>query len=188
MITGTGRGPQTRRSALHQYRGNKARMSMKTNSREVEKSRSRGVVKPDQEVRRGDAYGLSLFDFQLSTLNCLTRIRRNKARMSMKTKDEVKKSREIPHPARCSRHPLPQRSLCDDPLILSFRGVTGDEESRTALKILRARFFASLRMTVLRRCHTDSRGEGFLTASFSTAARSNRELREKLQKPWERTK
>ncbi len=47
---------------------------------------------PDQEARRGDAYGLSLFDFQLSTLNCLTRIRRNKARMSMKTKKEVKKS------------------------------------------------------------------------------------------------
>ena len=50
-------------------------------------------MKPDQEARRGDAYGLSLFDFQLSTLNCLTRIRRNKARMSMKTKNEVKKSR-----------------------------------------------------------------------------------------------
>ena len=50
-----------------QNRRNKARMSMKTNSREVEKSRSRGVVKPDQQARRGDAYGLSLFDSQLST-------------------------------------------------------------------------------------------------------------------------
>ena len=81
------RAPQRLDSSTYrlQNRGNKARMSMKTNSREVEKSRSRGVVKPDQEVRRGGAYGLSLFDFQLSTLNCLTRIRRNKARMSMKT-------------------------------------------------------------------------------------------------------
>jgi hypothetical protein len=69
-----------------QNRGNKARMSMKT--------KSRGVVKPEQEVRRVDAYGLSLFDFQLSTLNRLTRIRRNKARMSMKTKSRgVEKSR-----------------------------------------------------------------------------------------------
>jgi len=30
MIAGKGRGPQIRRSALHQNRGNKARMSMKT--------------------------------------------------------------------------------------------------------------------------------------------------------------
>jgi hypothetical protein len=89
-----------------QNRGNKARMSMKTNSREVEKSRSRGVVKPDQEVRRGDAYGLSLFDFQLSTVNCLTRIRRNKARMSMKTKEEVKKSR-TPSPGSLLSPPSP---------------------------------------------------------------------------------
>jgi hypothetical protein len=89
-----------------QNRGNKARMSMKTNSREVEKSRSRGVVKPDQEVRRGGAYGLSLFDFQLSTLICLTRIRRNKARMSMKTKDEVNMSRN-PSPGSLLSPPFP---------------------------------------------------------------------------------
>jgi len=88
------RAPQRLDSSTYrlQNRGNKARMSMKTNSREVENSRSRGAVKPDQEVRRGDAYGLSLFDFQLSTLNCLTLIRRNKARMSMKTKDKCKMS------------------------------------------------------------------------------------------------
>ena len=65
-------------------------------------------MKPDQEVRRGDAYGLSLLDFQLSTLNCLTRIRRNKARMSMKTKDEVKKSRN-PSPGSILSPPSPHR-------------------------------------------------------------------------------
>jgi len=41
MIAAASRGPQTRRSALRQDRGNKARMSMKTNSRGVEQSRSR---------------------------------------------------------------------------------------------------------------------------------------------------
>jgi len=90
------RAPQPLDSSTYrpQNQGNKARMSMKTNSRGAEESRSRGVVKPDQEVRRGDAYGLSLSDFQLSTLNCSTRIRRNKARMSMKTKSRgVEESR-----------------------------------------------------------------------------------------------
>jgi hypothetical protein len=84
-----GRGPQTRRSALHQNWGNKARMYMKTNSRGVQESKSREVVRQNQEVE-SDGFGLSLLDFQLSTLNCLTRIRRNKARMFMKTKDEDK--------------------------------------------------------------------------------------------------
>ena len=38
-------------------------------------------------------------------------------------------------------------SLCDDSLILSFRGGAGDEESRTALKILRARFLAEFTLS-----------------------------------------
>jgi len=41
MIPWTGRGPQTRRSSLHQNRRNKARMFMKTKGRGVKKSRSR---------------------------------------------------------------------------------------------------------------------------------------------------
>ncbi|SPE33872.1 hypothetical protein SBA2_810020 [Acidobacteriia bacterium SbA2] len=65
---------------------------MKTKSRGVEELRTRGVAKPNQGVTRQDADCLSLFDSQLSTLNCLTRIRRNKARMSMKTKDKYKMS------------------------------------------------------------------------------------------------
>ena len=90
-------------------------------------------------------------------------------------------------------------SLCDDSLILSFRGGAGDEESRTALKILRARFLAeftlstqseipSLRsgralrfaqddseglgMTVLRRCHTDSLGGHFGSRRWSQTKRT----------------
>jgi len=42
MFFGTDRGPQTRRSPLHQNRGNKARMSMKTKGK-VKMSGSRGV-------------------------------------------------------------------------------------------------------------------------------------------------
>ncbi len=40
---------------------------MKTKSRGVEESRSRGVVNPSQEVKLQDADALSLFDSQLST-------------------------------------------------------------------------------------------------------------------------
>ena len=40
--------------------------------------------------------------------------------------------------------------MCASSIILSFRGAGGDEESRTAMKILRARFFAPLRMTEAR--------------------------------------
>ena len=42
-------------------------------------------------------------------------------------------------------------SLCDNSFLLSFRGAAGDEESRSALKTLRARFLASLGKTVERR-------------------------------------
>jgi hypothetical protein len=113
-----------------QNRRNKARMSMKTNSREVEKSRSRGVVKPDQQVRRGDAYGLSLFDFQLSTLNCFTRIRRNKARMSMKTKEEVKKSSgQAQSPA--LTHPSPGSLLSPPSPISGVRWTPSGSRNRT---------------------------------------------------------
>jgi len=68
-----------------------------------------------------------------------------------------------PVPARLEKAPapghlLPQASLCDDSTNLSFRGAPGDEESRTALKTFRARFLASLGMTVLRRFHSDSQG------------------------------
>ena len=43
---------------------------------------------------------------------------------------------------------------------VSFRGAAGDEESCIALKTHRARFLASLGMTVTKRCHTDSKGKG----------------------------
>jgi hypothetical protein len=39
------------------------------------------------------------------------------------------------------------KSLCENPICMSFLGAAGDEESRTALKRLRARFLASLGMT-----------------------------------------
>ena len=50
------------------------------------------------------------------------------------------------------------------PVCLSFRGVrhsllADDEESRTALKTIRARFLAPLGMTPVRSFHTDSGGE-----------------------------
>ena len=46
--------------------------------------------------------------------------------------------------------PLPW-ILCKISFLLSFRGAAGDEESRSAMKMLRARFLASLGMTVQRR-------------------------------------
>jgi hypothetical protein len=58
------------------------------------------VEEPNQEVTRQDGDCLSVFDFQLSTLNCLTRIRRNKARMYMKTKDKYKMSLSPEYQAR----------------------------------------------------------------------------------------
>jgi hypothetical protein len=39
------------------------------------------------------------------------------------------------------------KSLCEISFYVSFRGAEGDEESCTALKILRARFLAPLGMT-----------------------------------------
>jgi hypothetical protein len=64
-------------------------------------------------------------------------------------------------------------SLCDNPLILSFRVAAGDEESRTAVKILRARSFRFTQyesggpgMTVLRRCYTDCQRQESAPAFF----------------------
>jgi hypothetical protein len=60
MIAVAGRGSQTRRSALHQNRGNKARMSMKTKD-EVKKLRSRGVEElrgRRQEPTQSPSHGL----------------------------------------------------------------------------------------------------------------------------------
>jgi len=68
-----------------------------------------------------------------------------------------------PRPARVKKapapgHAFPQASLCDNSTNLSFRGAAGDEESCTALKTFRARFLASLGMTVGTRFHRDSQG------------------------------
>jgi hypothetical protein len=54
-------------AAEYTFWRNKARMSMKTNSRVVEESKSSGVAKPNQKVKRQDADDSSLFDSQLST-------------------------------------------------------------------------------------------------------------------------
>ena len=65
-------------------------------SREVEKSKSRGErdSEPTATVARGPQSGRWRRDPQhLDSSICRLQIRRNKARMSMKTKDEVKKSR-----------------------------------------------------------------------------------------------
>ena len=65
------------------------------------------------------------------------------------------KKQVTPHPApstgglmkpTASGHPLPTR-LCANSFLLSFRGAAGDEESRTALKTLRARFLAEFTLS-----------------------------------------
>ena len=80
-------------------------------SQGVEELRSAGA-RPDRETvpraapARGPGSTLRLLDSPLID----GKMGGNKARMSMKTKEEVKKSQgeETPHPARYSRHPLPK--------------------------------------------------------------------------------
>jgi len=96
-------------------------------------------VKTNQEVRRTDADGLLLFDPQLSTLDCLTRIRRNKARMSMKTKDKDRKSWAGGDPAlerlRCAEGAV--RSDCTSSPDLSLRDIA-DPTSRVCGSLIAA--------------------------------------------------
>jgi len=71
-------GPRTepRRSALHQIGGTS--QNVYENKGQVQKSlKSRSC---GSQIKRSGrrCLGSKLFDFQLSTLNCLTRIRRNK--------------------------------------------------------------------------------------------------------------
>ena len=91
-IAGTGRGPQTRRSALHQNRGNKARISMKTKDND-KKSLSPRVS--DQTPTTGlwpQAGTRRPTPPLLGSSTCRPQNRGNKARMSMKTKDKYKNS------------------------------------------------------------------------------------------------
>src|SRR5208337_283746 len=65
-----------------------------------------------------------------------------------------------PPPKKFERFVLPEGVCVITPVCVSFRGAAGDEESRIALKTLRARFLAPLGMTAWPSFHTDSNGEG----------------------------
>jgi hypothetical protein len=64
---------------------------MKTKDK-VKKSSSRGVKELRSQTKRLEVERRRFVTLRLSTLDFSTRIRRNKARMSMKTKDEAKES------------------------------------------------------------------------------------------------
>jgi hypothetical protein len=87
MIAGTGRGPQTRRSALHQNRGNKARMYMKTKD-EVKKSRSPspGSLLSPPSLPMGEGCSRGLFG---EPKHCATHKNRgNELKKSLKKKED----------------------------------------------------------------------------------------------------
>ena len=68
-------------------------------------------------------------------------------------------------------------SLCENSISLSFRGATGDEESRTALKTFRARFLAEFTLRTqsefLRFAQDDSEGLRMtVSRRFSAAAKT----------------
>ncbi len=79
--------PQPTLDFSTRIRENKARMSLKTKDRQVEKSRSQGVEELGSRSKGLEVGCRRFVTLRLSTLDFSTRICQNKARMSLKTKD-----------------------------------------------------------------------------------------------------